>query len=258
MLKEKILIAGPCSLESTEQIQEIATNLKKLNIKIIRASLFKPRTSPSFDGLKNLGIKILLENTIPLNLIPASEVLTMDNAIDILKELKRYNYPKTLLWIGSRNQNHIFQKNLANLLKDFKNIYLMIKNQMWHSYDHFLGIYEHMTSVNFPKERLVLCHRGFAKSKNEISKYKNIPDFELAKDIQIKTKTKMIIDPSHISGDKKYIKEIITKANEYNFDGYMLEVHPSPKYALSDKDQQLSINEFEDCLNLINPTLLQV
>jgi chorismate mutase len=256
MLKEKILIAGPCSLESNEQIQDIAANLKKLNVKIIRASLFKPRTAPSFDGLKNQGIKILLENTIPLNLVPASEVLTIDNAVDILKELKKYNYPKMIFWIGSRNQNHIFQKDLANLLKDYKNIYLMIKNQMWHSFDHFLGIYEHIISTNFPIERLILCHRGFAKSKSDISKYKNIPDFELAKDIQIKTKTKMIIDPSHITGDKKYISEIIKKANEYNFDGYMLEVHDNPKTALTDKDQQLSIDEFDNCLNLINSSLI--
>lgn len=250
---EKLIIAGPCALESREQLKKCVEKLKALNIKIIRASLFKPRTTPGWEGLGCEGLNILLEETLSNGLIPATEVMNEIQAKQIIEALKQYgDDAKMLLWIGSRNQNHLEQQKIAKILSKNENIFLMFKNQMWKDIRHWLGIYEHIIAAGFLKESLLICHRGF--SPNTIfnfQKYRNLADFEMAKRVKEKTKTLMIIDPSHIAGYRKNVKEIIKQAQKYDFDGYMIEVHPDPENAKSDREQQLSLKEFEETLKII-------
>ncbi len=250
MLKETIIV-GPCSAESEKQLLETAEELKKRKIRFMRASLWKPRTAPGFDGVKSKGFPWFAKIT-KMGIFIGTEVMLPEHVIKLTKEVeKRGGDPaKLFFWLGSRNQNHFIQKKIAKTveLKTPKNTKLIIKNQPWKSKEHWLGIVQHVLSSKIKKERLILCHRGFHDEKNK--KIRNTPDFKMANDIKKELgNIPMIIDYSHIGGNYEGIKKILLCAQKYTFDGKMIEVHPLPKHALTDKNQQISFEEF-DKLNI--------
>jgi chorismate mutase len=247
---DKIIIAGPCALESREQLQKCVKKLKSLDVKVVRACIWKPRTLPGWEGLGKEGLEILLEETIPYGLIPGTEVINVEHAEIVVSELKKYdNNPQMIVWIGARNQNHIEQQKIAKILAKEENILLMFKNQAWDDQKHWLGIYEHIVSVGFPKERILICHRGFCPGKMPNPKnLRNLPDFKMALDVKEKTQVPMIIDPSHIAGSRDNLLDIMQESEKNSFDGYIIEVHPDPDNAKTDAKQQLSLEEFEKLL----------
>lgn len=250
----KSIIAGPCALESRDQIKIIVKHLVSKNIKIIRASLWKPRTEPQWDGLGIMGLYTLLEETIPYDVIPATEIMNVAQTKAIVKSLKKYyNDAPIILWIGSRNQNHFEMTEIAKFLNDnAPNVILMIKNQMWEEKRHWAGLYHHITSCKFPKNKLAACHRGFAPGRAENpSNLRNLPNYKMAMEVKAEHSIDMLLDPSHIAGDRRKVFDIVKEAQGYPFDGYFIEVHEDVDKAKTDKCQQLTFSEFDNLLDIL-------
>jgi len=251
--KQKIIIAGPCAAESEEQVINCAKELKKRDIKIMQGSLWKPRTSPGFEGVGEKGIDWFAQVT-KMGITMATEVLFPDQVTQVLKIIKKKGNPnKILFWIGSRNQNHYLQREIARKIKDEapKSVKLLIKNQPWREERHWLGIVDHIFSSGLAKERIILNHRGFSPKGENPFGLRNLPDFEMAMKVKNLTGLPMIIDPSHIGGTVENVFLIMEKAKQYNFDGAMIEVHPEPKIAKSDAKQQLTFKELDKILKIV-------
>ncbi len=249
-----MIIAGPCAAESREQVINCALTLKKQGIKIMRASLWKPRTQPGFEGVGTKGIPWLTEAT-NLGMTVATEILLPEQLTQLIKGInKKGDLSKILLWIGSRNQNHLIQREIAKIIKEKmpKNVKLLIKNQAWGDERHWLGIVDHIVGSGISPKRLILCHRGFSShGQNNPDNFRNLPDFEMAMRVKEKTGLPMLIDPSHIGGSVPNVFEVIKQTTNFSFDGMMVEVHPTPLEAKSDAKQQLTFGELNSLLKII-------
>lgn len=251
----KIIIAGPCALESREQLAEAVELLKETHVRYIRASLWKPRTSPGWHGICASGLSILLEETIPHGFIPATEIMNSVNAKYCVDALKEYGPDaKMVFWIGSRNQNHFEIHDIARILSQAADqVTLMFKNQMWADERHWYGIYEHIISAGFPKEKLATIHRGFAPGHEENpDNLRNLPDYEMAMRMKEKMGIQMILDPSHIAGDKDKVLQIVEQSKSYDWDGYILEVHNNAANFKTDSKQHISMQQFKEMLEMIS------
>jgi len=247
MPNKRTIIVGPCAAESEEQISLSIKETKKRGLRYLRVSLWKPRTKPGgFDGLKEEGID-LLKRTAREGLVPATEVMLPRHAEEILKKIPE---EKVLFWIGARNQNHFLQKEIARIVMQSKNAHLLLKNQPWPKKDHWAGTIGHIEETGIDQERLILCHRGFSPLKSDARGYRNPPDYEMAVEIKRMTGLPMIIDPSHIGGSKSNVFQVVEEAKRHDLDGMMVETHPFPERALTDKDQQLTFEELDELLNL--------
>lgn len=244
-MKKHIIIAGPCAAESKNQILTSLHEAKKRNVDFVRISLWKPRTKPGFEGLGYRGIELLIE-AAKLGVNPATEVILPEQARAVMDAVFS-EIPKTrlMLWIGSRNQNHVIQREIARVAASDKRVVLMVKNQPWPNEDHWEGIAGHILSGGIPKNRTILCHRGFTPNGINPHRYKNVPDFEMAMRIKRKTGLPMIFDPSHTGGVVKNVIQIMGEAMKHSFDGIIVEVHPDPIHALTDAKQQLTWKEFD-------------
>lgn len=250
--KQKIIIAGPCAAESREQIINCAIELKKRGIKIMRASLWKPRTSPGFEGVGEKGIDWFAQVT-KMGVTVATEVLFPDQVTQVLKIIKKKGNPnKILFWIGSRNQNHYLQREIALRINNEapKSVKLLVKNQPWREERHWLGIVDHILSSGLAKNRIILNHRGFSPKGENPFGLRNLPDFEMAMKIKNLTGLPVVLDPSHIGGSVENVFLIMKKAKQYSFDGAMIEVHPKPIDAKSDAKQQLTFKELDKLLKI--------
>ena len=154
-----------------------------------------------------------------------------------------------LLWVGSRNQNHRFQRDLGRLATEDSRIIVGAKNQPWPSEEHLRGIISHISDAGgLERSELLMIHRGFSVINSD--GYRNAPDLDLALRIREEEGVKMLLDPSHIGGTREKVIEIEKKGMELSrdgviFDGMMIEVHPSVNEAKTDKQQQLSWGEFD-------------
>ncbi|MFT4553506.1 MAG: 3-deoxy-D-arabino-heptulosonate 7-phosphate (DAHP) synthase [Chlamydiales bacterium] len=251
-----IVIAGSCALETREQLKENVKELKERGVRVVRASLWKPRTRPGWEGMGDDGISVLLEETIPLGLIPATEVMTGRHALMIDKRVQAYGKEaRAVVWIGARNQNHFEQKEIARVLSTGSGqVYLMVKNQVWYDKKHWLGIFEHIVETGFPLDRLIMCHRGFSPGmQDNPCGYRNLPDMDMAMEVRCQTCVPMILDPSHIGGSRENVFEVMQQSREYVFDGYMVEVHCRPDKAWTDKEQQITPDQLEEFMAYDSP-----
>ncbi len=244
-MNKKIIIAGPCALESRELMLETVTQAKRLQVDYVRLSLWKPRTKPGFEGIGVRGIPLLVE-AAKMGVHPAVEPLLPEHAEKVADAvLNATPHGKLLLWIGARNQNHIIQREIAKIASRDKRIVLMVKNQFWHSEKHWEGIIEHVLEGGIKATNLVICHRGFEPTtENNPYGYRNVPDWNMAMDMKGKTNLSMFFDPSHTGGNVENVIRIIKEASRYAFDGYIIEVHPDPVHALTDQNQQLTWQQF--------------
>lgn len=252
----KIIIAGPCALENREQYVDILERLIKLNVKIARACLWKPRTEPGWEGLGFYGLPLLLEEAISRGLTPSTEILSSFHAQMCVDALKQFNGKGSLVvWIGARNQNHFEIRRIASILASGPpSLKFMFKNQVWVDKKHWYGLFRHITEDGgFPKDRLMTCHRGFNPGYGVNPKgLRNIPDFEMCMEMKERMGIPMLLDPSHISGNHEKFFDIVEESKEYDFDGYIVEVHNDISKAKTDQNQQLSFEEFEKFLELVN------
>ncbi len=255
---ERSMIAGPCAAESRQQMLTSAQEAMRRGIETVRMCLWKPRTKPDFEGIGTEGIPILLE-VAQMGLRPATEVLLPEHAQAVMDGiLGKDSTTRLLIWLGSRNQNHIIQRVVGTIIAGEPRVSLMIKNQPWKDKQHWEGIVEHVLSGGANPEQLILCHRGFAPMANGL---RNPPDLDIALQVKQEMSQKlhmdipMIADPSHIAGGsaENVIDMAIALANHTSlvdgnmmkFDGLIVEVHPNPTEALTDKNQQLNWDQLD-------------
>lgn len=254
---DKIIIAGPCAAETREQVIQSAKEAKKRGVKILRASLWKPRTEPGFDGVKEAGIPWLIE-VAQMGLTPGTEVLNARNTKAVLSAIaKNVANPSALIWIGARNQNHDEQVAIVKAVKKYPWARFMFKNQPWRHEKHWRGILKHVLSSKIGKDKIFLSHRGFDPGTDEPrdpNSLRNFPDYKMAMRIKTEEDVEMIIDPSHMGGTVENVLKITKEAmrfreNGASFDGFIFEVHPDPSVAWTDAKQQLTWEQFDDLMS---------
>ena len=233
-LDHPLVIAGPCSAETEEQVLKIAHELKDSDVSYYRAGIWKPRTRPgNFEGVGALGLKWLQKVKAETGLKTATEVanrahveLALEHDID-------------LLWIGARSTVSPFiVQEIADALEGTDKI-VLIKNPVNPDLALWLGAVERLSSANIKK--LGVIHRGF--STYEKSKYRNNPEWQLAIELQTKfPDLPLINDPSHITGKRDMVFDVCQTALDLNFDGLMIETHFDPDNAWSDAAQQITPN----------------
>ncbi len=242
-MQRPYLIAGPCSAESYEQLYSTAVELKKGGLSLLRAGVWKPRTSPdSFEGMGEEALEWLKEIKVKLDLKICTEVA---NAKHIESAL---NAGLDLLWIGARTSSNPFMmQDIADCLQGV-DIPVLVKNPINQELALWEGALKRLNRAGIRK--LGVIHRGF--STMEKIRYRNLPAWHIA--IELKSKYPNIpifADPSHIAGKRELIADLSQKALDLGFEGLMVESHISPSTALSDAQQQLTPGSLYSLLNTL-------
>ncbi len=237
------IIAGPCSVESEEQIFETAAFLHKNNIKFIRGGAYKPRTSPySFRGLGKDGLKLLAEAAKKYELRIVTELMDLS----LLDEVEAYS---DIIQIGSRNMANFYM--LSELGKINKPI--LLKRGMQAKVNEWLLAADYVMSGG--NEEIILCERGI-RSFDPASR--NVMDVAVIPLIQSLSHLPIIADPSHGTGDSFLVPTLAKASMVAGANGLMIEIHPNPSKALSDARQALSFDAFEALLadiEILKPAL---
>ncbi|MEX0315544.1 MAG: chorismate mutase [Allomuricauda sp.] len=231
-LPHPLVIAGPCSAETEDQVLKIAHDLKDTDVNYYRAGIWKPRTRPgNFEGVGAIGLKWLQKVKEETGLKTATEVANRAH-VDLALE-----HDVDLLWIGARSTVSPFiVQEIADALEGTDKI-VLIKNPVNPDLSLWLGAVERLYTADIKK--LGVIHRGF--STYEKSKYRNIPEWQMAIELQSKFPDLPIInDPSHITGKRDMIFDVSQTALDLNFDGLMIETHHDPDNAWSDAAQQVT------------------
>ena len=231
-LDHPLVIAGPCSAETEDQVLKIAHDLKNTDVSIYRAGIWKPRTRPGmFEGVGAIGLKWLDKVKKETGLLTATEVA---NASHVKLALE---YDIDVLWIGARSTVSPFiVQEIADALKDTDKI-VLVKNPVNPDLSLWLGGLERLYTANIKK--LGVIHRGF--STYEKTKYRNNPEWQLPIELQNRfPDIPLICDPSHIAGRRDILQDISQTALDLNFDGLMIETHIDADNAWSDAAQQIT------------------
>ena len=231
-LNHPLVIAGPCSAESEEQVLKIAHQLKKTDATLLRAGIWKPRTRPgNFEGVGEIGLKWLKRAKDETGLLIATEVANPKHVELALKN------DVDLLWIGARTTVSPFVvQEIAEALKGTDKI-VLVKNPVNPDLALWLGAVERLHASNIDK--LGVIHRGF--STYEKTRYRNNPEWQIPIDLQNQfPDLPLILDPSHIAGRRDIIFDLCQSALDLNFDGLMIETHHDPDNAWSDAKQQIT------------------
>lgn len=227
-----LLIAGPCSAETEEQVMETAKGLSAKGVKIFRAGIWKPRTRPNtFEGVGSVGLKWMRRVKEETGMLTATEVANVKHVYEALKS------GIDILWIGARTSANPFSvQEIADALQGV-DIPVLIKNPVNPDVELWIGAIERIAGAGITK--LGAIHRGFSGFTKD--KYRNVPQWQVA--IELKRRMKnlpLICDPSHIAGKADLIYEVSQKAMDLGQDGLIIESHPNPRVALSDGKQQLT------------------
>lgn len=231
-LTHPVVIAGPCSAETQEQVLSIAHSLKDTDVSYYRAGIWKPRTRPGmFEGVGALGLKWLERVKEETGLKIATEVANKDH----IELALQHNVD--MLWIGARSTVSPFIiQEIADALQGTDKI-VLVKNPVNPDLALWIGALERLQRANIKK--LGVIHRGF--STYEKTKYRNIPEWQLVIELQSRfPQLPIICDPSHITGKRELIFEVSQMALNLNFDGLMIETHSTPDEAWSDAAQQVT------------------
>ncbi len=229
---QPIVIAGPCSAESEEQMLETARRMDKNYINIFRAGIWKPRTKPgSFEGVGEIGLKWLNNVKKETGFKTATEIANAEHAKLALE------YDIDYLWIGARSTVSPFiVQEIAEALKGTKKP-VIVKNPVNPDLELWIGALERLAAQGI--ENLGVIHRGFSTYKK--TKYRNKPKWQMALDFKKRLpKIPMLIDPSHIAGNRELLYEVSQQAFDLEYDGIMIESHRNPDEAWSDASQQVT------------------
>ncbi|MBI4040818.1 MAG: 3-deoxy-7-phosphoheptulonate synthase [Deltaproteobacteria bacterium] len=234
---EKILIAGPCAIESEDSLEKVATLLQKLHWKFLRGGAFKPRTSPySFQGLGEEGLKLLNQVARKHSLYSVSEVLSPEEVSLVAEYID-------ILQIGSRNaQNFSLLKKVGKCQKP-----VLLKRGMMMRLEEFLLAAEYIAEKGNPN--IILCERGIRTFETAT---RNTLDLSAIPYLKEHTSLPVIVDPSHATGKASYVPPLAKAALSCGADGLMIEVHPCPQNALSDGEQSLDLEQFKNLAENIN------
>jgi len=236
-----IIISGPCSVESEEQIFRTAKEISKSGkVSILRGGIWKPRTRPnSFEGVGEEGLTWLKQAGESIGLPVATEVAYAEHVEICLKN------NIDILWIGARTTVNPFSvQEIAEALKGV-DIPVFVKNPITPDINLWVGALERINAVGVNK--LAAIHRGF--SSFDKSSYRNTPMWEIPIELKLMCPgIPMFCDPSHIAGDKELIPYIAQKAMDLDMEGLMIEAHINPLMAKSDAKQQLNPAELDQLL----------
>jgi len=227
-----LVVAGPCSAETEDQVLKIAHELKDSDVNYFRAGIWKPRTRPgNFEGVGALGLKWLQKVKAETLMKTATEVA---NAAHVKLALE---HDIDLLWIGARSTVSPFiVQEIADALEGTDKI-VLVKNPVNPDLALWLGGIERLYSANI--KNLGVIHRGF--STYEKTRYRNNPEWQIAIELQNRfPDLPLICDPSHITGKRDMIFEVSQTALDLNFNGLMIETHTDPDKAWSDAAQQVT------------------
>jgi chorismate mutase len=227
-----LVIAGPCSAETEDQVLKIAHELKDSKVSVFRAGIWKPRTRPGkFEGVGAIGLKWLQKAKAETGLLMAIEVATAAHVKLALE------YDIDILWIGARTTVNPFAvQEIADALQNTDKI-VLVKNPVNPDLALWIGGVERLYNAGIKK--LGIIHRGF--STYEKTKYRNNPEWQIAIDFKNRfPNLPLIIDPSHITGNRDMIFQVTQEALDLNYDGMMIETHIDPDNAWSDAAQQVT------------------
>ena len=231
-LTHPLVIAGPCSAETEEQVLSIARELKDSDVSIYRAGIWKPRTRPGgFEGVGAIGLKWMQKAKAETGLLMATEVA---NATHVKLALE---HDIDVLWIGARTTVNPFAvQEIADALQNTEKI-VLVKNPVNPDLALWIGGVERLFNAGIKK--LGVIHRGF--STYEKTKYRNIPEWQVPIELQSRfPDLPLICDPSHMTGKRDMIFEVSQQALDLNYDGLMIETHTDPDHAWSDAEQQVT------------------
>ena len=240
-VKRPIIIAGPCSAESEEQVLSTAKDLHAMGVQIFRAGIWKPRTRPNtFEGVGFEGLQWLKRVKEETGMLTATEVACKQHVNDALK------MGVDILWIGARTTVNPFAvQEIADELRG-TNVPVLIKNPINPDLELWMGAIERIAGAGVTK--LAAIHRGF--SPFEKMKYRNSPQWEVAIELHRRMpELPIFFDPSHMAGCREYIKELSQKALDLGVNGLIIESHCNPDAALSDAKQQLTPSDLNTLLN---------
>lgn len=233
------IIAGPCSVESEEQIIEVAKAVKASGASMLRGGAFKPRTSPySFQGLRGSGIELLQKAREATGLPIVTEIMSVRH-IDLFRDVD-------LIQIGARNmQNFELLKEVGKMHKP-----VLLKRGLANTIEEWLMSAEYIMSEG--THDIILCERGIRTFEPYTRNTLDLSAIPLLREL---THLPIVVDPSHASGIARLVKPLSLAAIGAGADGLMIEVHNNPQKALSDGAQSLRPDEFEEVAKVCNTML---
>ena len=224
------MIAGPCSVESEEQIIEVAKAVKESGANILRGGAFKPRTSPyAFQGMKGEGIRLLLEAKKETGLPIVTEIMNI-STLDLFSDVD-------IIQVGARNmQNFDLLKELGKTRKP-----ILLKRGLANTIQEWLMSAEYIMSEG--NENIILCERGIRTFETAT---RNTLDLSAVSVLHELSHLPVVVDPSHATGSARLVPSMALAAAAANCDGLMIEVHNNPACALCDGPQSLTPSQFDD------------
>ncbi len=245
--KDNLLIAGPCSAESKQQLLSTAERLRgEVGLKLFRAGVWKPRTRPGgFEGYGEEALSWLREVREKTGLLVGTEVGSARHTELAL------DYGLDFIWIGTRTTTSPFaMEEIAEAL-DGREIAVLVKNPLAPDIDLWIGAIARLLNHDISRVGAIL--RGFYVGGE--SALRNIPLWHLADEFRSKAPVglPLLCDPSHIAGDRAYVPSVIREATKRGFDGLIVESHYKPEEALTDSAQQLLPSELKKILTEIDP-----
>lgn len=229
------VMAGPCSIESEEQIIEVAKSVKESGATMLRGGAFKPRTSPyAFQGLKGDGIKLLVEAKKVTGLKVVTEIMNI-NHLDLFNDID-------VIQVGARNmQNFEMLKELGHCNKP-----ILLKRGMSSTIEELLMSAEYIMSGG--NNNVILCERGIRTFETAT---RNTLDISAVPVLKAKTHLPVIVDPSHASGVRTLVKPLALASVACGADGLIIEAHNNPEKALCDGAQSLTLDGFKGTMDEI-------
>ena len=241
--KRPVIIAGPCSAETEEQVMTSATQLAGKGIKIFRAGIWKPRTKPGgFEGVGVDGLPWLKRVKEETGMLVSTEVATAKHVYECLKA------GIDILWVGARTTANPFAvQEIADALKGV-DIPVLVKNPVNPDLELWIGALERINGAGL--KRLGAIHRGFSSYDKKI--YRNLPQWHIPIELRRRIPNLPIFcDPSHIGGKRELIAPLCQQAMDLGFDGILVESHCNPDAAWSDASQQVTPDVLSYILNLL-------
>ncbi|MGN0214803.1 MAG: bifunctional 3-deoxy-7-phosphoheptulonate synthase/chorismate mutase type II [Muribaculaceae bacterium] len=243
--KKPIVIAGPCSAETEEQVMSTAKNLAANGIKIYRAGIWKPRTKPGgFEGVGEPGLEWLKRVKAETGMATATEVATKAHVEAAL------NAGIDVLWIGARTSANPFaMQEIADALQGHTEVNVLVKNPVNPDIELWIGAIQRIYNAGI--RHLGAIHRGFSTYGKHL--YRNVPQWHIPIELRRRIpQLQILCDPSHIGGKRELVAPLSQQAMDMGFDGLIVESHCDPDCAWSDKSQQV----LPDVLNFILNTLV--
>ncbi|MBN8718092.1 3-deoxy-D-arabinoheptulosonate-7-phosphate synthase [Hydrobacter penzbergensis] len=244
LTKRPLIISGPCSAETEEQVVETAKRLAATGkVDILRAGIWKPRTRPgSFEGIGTKGLPWLQRARKESGLPVAIEVATAKQVEDAL------HFDVDVLWIGARTTVNPFSvQEVADALRGV-DVPVLIKNPINPDLELWIGAVERVAKAGI--KNIGLIHRGFSSYGN--TEYRNAPMWHLAIEMKRRNPGLLLInDPSHICGRRDILLDVAQKAIDLDFDGLIIESHIDPDHAWSDAKQQITPERLGEMINSI-------